>query len=220
MTDQPKIDPSEVIEKILSFSDPTMLVLLFNKLGWSYSVEIEETVKLAKQDTDVRVKLAALKHLRNLIKECAETRGIISSVTKTLPGTDGSMTTFHAKRVAAALNPEPERKQIESKEISDGEERTTETQRPEAEDDRGSSGEETTSAERRSPIEAGNGRSGEEIPGGDGGGRSPGAEDQSGSGESEHPCVQHRLPTCDPELYPGVSGKASPEKDNYSEGRP
>jgi hypothetical protein len=246
-------EPDEILQALVSFNDPGIIVSLFRQLGWSYTVEIQETIKLAKQNANLSIKFKAIKHLRELLKDAAETSGYIADVSSTSPNPHGGTTTFHAKRMAGFLSPA---KKIESKEIKEPE--NDRSQRTETEH-RGIDRRESLSGEIQTGIRDGAcgtdtndvfpldpDRAGEtgdpetsgseqaQSPGGPGGtpaadggpppecgnsGGGPGSLPDSpisgpetsseGTGyrpaDGENPCIKTRPPTCDRQLYPGVS---------------
>jgi len=211
--EQPSVD--EVTSIVLSYNDPQLISVVLDTIGWSCTTEIIETISIAKQNKNLAAKLAAIKYLRKLLQDAAESAGMLGSVSRTVSGTDGSQTTFHAKRVALALN--PERKKITSiqKEIIDGQ-----TERK-------------TDGDVGSVGGKGGGIAGTESGrvGGTStcGGKVGTDDDKSGrtadpliyeappkEGDTDDPCIQHRLPTCDPALYPGVSS-AGGDSSNTSD---
>ena len=111
-----QMSPDEITDVVLSFNDPALIANVFRHMGWSPSLEITETIKLAKQDNDLGVKLRAIKHLRELLRESAEAAGLIANVSQTKPLPGGGNQTFQAKRIIAAMNPT---KQIESNQIGE-----------------------------------------------------------------------------------------------------
>ena len=111
-TEQP--NPDDVLSAITSFNDPAIIVGIFKELGWSYTFEIKEWLMMARQNANLAVKSKALIQLRKLLREAAETSGLIANVSSTVPNPQGGHTTFSAKRIAGVLNPA---KQIESTEI-------------------------------------------------------------------------------------------------------
>ena len=214
-TEQPS--PDDVLAAIQSFNDPNIIINLFGQLGWSYSVEIKETIALAQQNTNMSIKFKAVRYLRELLREAAETSGYVANVSQTYPNAQGGSTTFHAKRLANMLNPS---KQIEStiKETqNDKEEIRTE---PNRESDRGQSQAETSGADSNAqfppdPSPIGRADPTEDV---DSGGTEPpnGGETSrpvpgAGNGDShsskspDNPCIQTRPPTCDHDLFPGIS---------------
>lgn len=255
-------NPEEITAAVLSFNDPAIITNLFKQLGWSYSLEIQETVALAKQNANLSIKFKAIKHLRELLREAAETAGLVANVSRTTPNAQGGYTTFSAKRIAGILNPV---KQIESTEIKEPQnERIEET--PRTEPDRGCDRQEGQGTDTGAPIsrqpenssqgcEEGNDKSGgcgkdtrevfpvEDVGAGQAG--TPEPADSTGLGSPEpgdggtppeqrpnlraessdnkigtgperenpgkcggNPCVKTRPPTCDRDLYPGISTSA------------
>ena len=200
--EQPSVD--EVTSIVLSYNDPQLISVVLDTIGWSCTTEIIETISIAKQNKNLAAKLAAIKYLRKLLQDAAESAGMLGSVSRTVSGTDGSQTTFHAKRVALALN--PERKKITSiqKEITDGQ-----TERKTDGDVGSVGGKGGGIAGTESGRVGGTSTCGSE--GGtddDESGRTPDPliyEAPPKEGDTDDPCIQHRLPTCDPALYPGVS---------------
>ena len=104
-------NPDDVLAAITNFNDPSIIVGIFKELGWSYTFEIKEWLAMARQNANLSVKSKALIQLRKLLREAAETSGLIANVSQTYPNAQGGSTTFHAKRLANMLNPT---KQIES----------------------------------------------------------------------------------------------------------
>lgn len=128
-------DPDEVLAAIQSFNDPAIITNIFRELNWSYSLEIKETLNLAKQNANLSIKFKAIKHLRELLREAAETSGYVANVSQTTPNAQGGYTTFHAKRIAGILNPV---KKIESSEIKGNQNDQKETRtKPNRGSDRG-----------------------------------------------------------------------------------
>ena len=221
-----KSEPSheDVLAAITSFNDPTIITNMFRELGWTYSIEIKETLALAKQNANLSIKFKAIKHLRELLREAAETSGYIASVSQTVPNPQGGVTSFHAKRIANILNPT---KQIESNvKETQNDKKETRTE-PNRESDRGQSqtkdpgesepdsSESIRDTRRAFPsgdvesggIEPADGRETSREVAGDGSSnnqRQIRADDDSDSEES-NPCIQTRLPNCDRDLYPGIS---------------
>ena len=103
--------PDDVLAAIQSFNDPNIILNIFKECGWTYSFEIKQTIELAKQKANVSIQFKAIKHLRELLREAAETAGYTANVSQTMPNAQGGHTTFHAKRIAKMLNPT---KQIKS----------------------------------------------------------------------------------------------------------
>lgn len=218
----------DVLAAITSFNDPTIITNMFRELGWTYSIEIKETLTLAKQNANLSIKFKAIKHLRELLREAAETSGYTARVSQTIPDANGGTTTFSAKRIANILNPT---KQIESS-IKESQNDKKETQtKPDRGCDRGQSQKEgaykissdecrTDSAEpirdSRRAFPLGDTDSGgtESQDGGETSREVAGAgaendlrpDDQKGDDRDPgNPCVQTRPPTCDQDLFPGIS---------------
>jgi len=207
MDELAKQTPGEFTSLLLSFSDINLVTSLFEQQGWSFTDEIREVLFIARQNNNLATKLSAIKYLRVLIKEIAETAGYVTKVTQTIPGENGESTTFSAKRVSAALNPPPQVKKIIStqKENLDVEEREQETL------DRGSTGKSI----RECPCGDVEGRGGDAGSGGsecprEGGELDIGtpAGETIGGNNSEHPEVSE-------EAEVSYSGK-SPDSGNPS----
>lgn len=228
----------QITNAILSFSDPNLVAMAFAQLGWTFGDEIRETLQVVRQSGNLGAKMTALKHLRSLIKEAAETAGLVGKVSKTFQGPGGEQTTFSANRIALALNPV---KQVESKsyvprqELKLGES-SNEQQEQETESNRSGFGSEdagganagrTKSGRDSGPSleRCGDGREASQPTGGAdnethdtseifGGGVN---NDEGGlidacDTDGEQPgnsCVQLRPPTCDPKLFPGISGTSA-----------
>lgn len=246
-------DSEEVAAAILSFNDPSIITNLFKQLGWSYTLEIQETVSLAKQNANLSIKFKAIKHLRELLREAAETAGLVADVSHTTRNPEGGTTTFHGKRIAGMLSPA---KKIESTIIKESENDRIKEQ-PNAEPDRGGDRREGERPERSREVQTGirNGTDTNAVfpsenigavqtgnpkhadstglgspEQGDGG--TPPERRQSGGTESadegetagirngetdngrsvaeestkaDNPCIKTRGPTCDHDLYPGIS---------------
>lgn len=109
-------DPDEVLAAIQSFNDPGIITNMFKELGWSFSIEIRETLMMARQNANMSVKMKAIKHLRELLREASEAAGYVANVSRTYKDPEGGQTTFSAKRIAGVLNPT---KKIESTEIKE-----------------------------------------------------------------------------------------------------
>lgn len=121
-----KPDPEDVAAALASFNDISIITSVMGQLGYTLTYEIEETVRMAQQNSNLSIKFKALKHLRELLKEAAEMSGLTAKVSQTTPGPNGSHTTFQAKQMALTLNPT---RQIESREIkNDKEQQQQETQ--------------------------------------------------------------------------------------------
>lgn len=120
-------NPDDVLSAITSFNDPAIIVGIFKELGWSYTFEIKEWLMMARQNANLAVKSKALIQLRKLLREAAETSGLIANVSSTIPNPQGGHTTFSAKRIAGVLNPA---KQIESTEIEGTQNDQKETDKP------------------------------------------------------------------------------------------
>jgi len=214
--------PDDVLAAIQSFNDPTIIMNMFRELGWSYSLEIKETLIMAKQNANLSIKFKAIKHLRELLREAAETSGYVANVSSTVPNPQGGSTTFSAKRISGILNPV---KQIESTEIKEPQNDKKETRtEPDRGSDRGQSQaekpiEETrgdnissgTDTRRAFPI--GDADSGGTKPpdGGETSGRAGGESNSrrttnsDQSKEPDNPCIKIRPPTCNQDLFPGIS---------------
>ena len=228
-------NPEEITAAVLSFNDPAIITNLFKQLGWSYSLEIQETVSLAKQNANLSIKFKAIKHLRELLQEAAETAGLISNVSRTTPNAQGGHTTFSAKRIAGILNPV---KQIESTEIKEPqneqpkETRTESNRGSDRRESGGNAGESNLGTDTREVFPAedvGAEQGGTPEPAdstglgslepGDGGETSErrqprGIDESSGTRKQDedcnaadggNPCIKTRPPTCDRDLYPGIS---------------
>ncbi|KKL45314.1 hypothetical protein LCGC14_2356920 [marine sediment metagenome] len=236
-------NPDDILAAITSFNDPAIITNLFTQLGWSYSLEIQETVTMAKQNANLSIKFKAIKHLRELLREAAEASGYIANVSKTIPNAQGGQTTFSAKRIAGILNPVKKIEAIEIKETQNdkqeiqpesnrGSDRTTSQNNEGRSKDSGQprnqevstgnpdgvSGEINTL--QQFPVESGrtkSGRDGESdsvkpVDGGETTGPVPrGAEKSSlcnGTITKDDPCISTRPPTCDQDLFPGISTSA------------
>lgn len=107
---------NKTLENFLAFNDPNIISQIMKQLGWSCSDEIYETLSVVRQNTNLGAKIAALRHLRKLLHDAAESSRVVTKVSKTIPAEDGSQVTFSAKRIAEVLKP---LKQIESKIIEE-----------------------------------------------------------------------------------------------------
>jgi|GEM_PF-4468348 len=212
--EKPEPSPDDVLAAIQSFNDPTIITNIFRELGWSYSLEIRETLIMAKQNANLSIKFKAIKHLRELLREAAETSGYVANVSQTYPNAQGGHTTFQAKRLANMLNPT---KQIEAtiKESKNDRKEESPTE-PNRECDRQESRDtqDTSSSSEGCPRPTTNsGRDGDS-----GGTKPPDGEETSrpvpggaSSGDShsaespDNPCIKTKPPTCDRKLFPGIS---------------
>lgn len=82
-------DPDEILAAITSFNDVSIITNIFRELDWTYSLEIRETLALARQNANLSIKFKALKHLRELLKEAAEASGYVARVSQTFPNAQG-----------------------------------------------------------------------------------------------------------------------------------
>jgi len=236
-TEQPS--PDDVLAAIQSFNDPSIITNIFHELGWSYSLEIRETLIMAKQNANLSIKFKAIKHLRELLREAAESSGLVANVSQTFPNDQGGHTTFHAKRIAGILNPV---KKIESTEIKEpendktkkglqsiespsgcdgmGQTRTKpnrESNRRQSQDTQEQFPSNSTGCPRptveseRDVISGGTepvggGQTPRPIPGGrTPSGDAPPRVGDNSTGDNDNPCIKTRPPTCDQDLFPGIS---------------
>ncbi len=223
-----KTNPDDVLAAIQSFNDPNIITKMFEELGWSYSVEIRETMVMAKQNANLSIKFKAIKHLRELLREAAEASGYIANVSSTAPNAQGGHTTFSAKRISGFLNPV---KQIKSTEIKEPQNDKIEKTKSNRGCDRRENiepvGTDTRDVFPLEDVGAGQGESPEpanpaelgSLESGDGGIppeqrlRPAGADETPSPPDKqikstdggENPCVKTRPPTCDRDLYPGIS---------------
>lgn len=248
MTDdiQKQSEHDEILEALMSFNDPGIIVTLFRQLGWSYTLEIQETIKLAKQNANLSIKFKAIKHLRELLREAAETSGYVADVSSTSPNPQGGQTTFHAKRMAGFLSPAKQIKSVEIKEPEDDQTKGNQTIENRGRDRQESFGGTDTNSVFPSDADrpgetcnhqSDNGEQGEDsaesggtepadggthpecgLPGGDTGGIQESSVNPEGTSTSEgdNPCVKTRLPTCNHDLYPGISAGSNSEDGNPS----
>ena len=208
--------PEDVLAAIQSFNDPSIITNMFRELGWNYSLEIRETLALAKQNSNLSIKFKALKHLRELLREAAETSGYTARVSQTISDAHGGTTTFSAKRIAKVLNP---MKQIESTEIKESQNDKKETRtEPNRGSDRGQSQSKKRETERPTGECSSDPSSTEPIRdtgrafpvgnAGSGGTEPPdgGETSRAGIGEGNtNPCIKTRPPTCSRDLFPGIT---------------
>ena len=208
-TEQP--DPDDVLAAIQSFNDPTIITNMFTTLGWSYSMEIRETLMMAKQNANLSIKFKAIKHLRELLREAAEAAGYVANVSSTIPNPQGGSTTFSAKRIANILNPT---KQINSIELKGEQNDQIEETNLNRECNRGQSQESQDTgrafpSDSQGEICSGNPPSpGNTEPGGlepSDRDEIPGRIRPDDNDPEGNPCIKTRPPTCDHTLYPGIS---------------
>lgn len=218
-----KPSADDVAALILSFNDANLTAHIFMQLGWTLTDEIKETLNLAKQNTNLSVKLRAIQHLHKIMQDTAETSGMLAQVSQTVSRSDGGRTTFSAKRLAQVLNPKEHTKYIESNNIRK-EVTNEETRGQEIPLDRGSS--------RREEKSIGFSQESNIPPPGDTGRNSSKGVERSADGkadiwpstsesessdqaktgdttngdEQDNPCILHKPPTCEKRLFPGVSG--------------
>lgn len=214
--------PDDVLTSIQSFNDPSIIINIFKELGWSYSLEIKETLMLAKQNANLSIKFKAVKHLRELLREAAETAGYVANVSTTAPNAHGGHTTFSAKRISGILNPT---KQIDStiKESENDRKEEIKTQcnrgsnREQSQDKGRPQGDGENAGNRPAETDTDTGRANSERAVDSGGTKPPDGGEASGicgevfnsrgetTSDSSNPCIKTRPPTCDQELFPGVS---------------
>ena len=230
-SEQPK--PDDVLAAITSFNDVSIITNIFRDLGWTYSIEIQETLALARQNANLSIKFKAIKHLRELLREAAEASGYTANVSSTMPNAQGGTTTFHAKRIASALNPtkqidsiikEPENDKQEIRTESDrGSNRgTSQDNKGHSEDSRQTGIQEISTGNdtgKQFPVESGRTKS-ERVSGPDDvkpvdGGETSGSvsggvkKSSSNNGYSPNdPCISTRPPTANEDLFPGISTSA------------
>lgn len=195
-----EMSPDEITDVILSFNDPSLIANVFRHLGWSPSLELTETVKLAKQDNNLNVKLRAIKHLRELMKEAAESSGLIANVSQTRPLPGGGSTTFHAKRIVEAMNPT---KKIESTQIGESENVEKRKEEPNRTGDRQES-RDSSAGGNDNPLGGGTNSEGDGGLG-DSQSENDGTPPAEADGETDTPCIKTRKPDCDQSLFPGIS---------------
>jgi len=242
-----QLNPDEVLAAITSFNDVSIITNIFRELGWTYSIEIRETLTLAKQNANLSIKFKAIRHLRELLREAAETSGYVATVSSTTPNAAGGHTTFSAKRIAGILNPVKQIESTEIKEVQNGKEKEqgqeleqssdsdrecdrgqsqtenlgesiNEQPRPDSRreiqkriPDRPDSSESIRDTRRAFPI--GDADSGDaeppdgskttgQVAGGTAGLRPDNKESDNTGG---NPCIKTRPPTCDRDLFPGIS---------------
>jgi len=254
ITKKEQPNPDEVLAAITSFNDVSIITNIFKELGWSYSLEIKETLTLAKQNANLSIKFKAIRHLRELLREAAEASGYSAKVSQTVPNIQGGTTTFSAKRISGILNPvkkiesnvketqddqkenrtEPDRGSDRGQSQTQNIERDTKrVSRPKAdssEPDRTGQSQQINdginsgviapdSAEpirdsRRAFPERDVESGGTEPPDGEETSRPvPRGENSSSNREgmptkdsgTDNPCIQTRPPTCDQDLFPGIS---------------
>jgi hypothetical protein len=209
--------PDDVLAALQSFNDPSIIINMFKELGWNYSVEIRETLVMAKQNANLSIKFKAVKHLRELLREAAEVAGYAANVSQTIKDPEGGQTTFSAKRIAGILNPVKKIESTEIKELPNDKSREIKSDR---ESNRAESGvSEGTDTLEQFPLERDSGRAESNRDVGSGGTEPPdgGASQRLGrhggnsstktsSGSSgDHPCIEIRPPTGDKKLFPGIS---------------
>lgn len=211
-TEQP--DPDDVLAAIQSFNDPTIITNMFTTLGWSYSMEIRETLMMAKQNANLSIKFKAIKHLRELLREAAEAAGYVANVSSTVPNPQGGSTTFSAKRISGILNPV---KKITSTELKGAQNDRIEETNLNRECNREQSQEGISESESNSSESIRD--TGCAFPLGDvefGGTEPPNGGETTGRPQKiidksrgvENPCIKTRPPTCDHDLFPGISTSA------------
>ncbi|KKN26579.1 hypothetical protein LCGC14_0873470, partial [marine sediment metagenome] len=106
--------PEDAATALASFNDVSIISSVMAQMGYTLTYEIEETVRMAQQNSNLSIKFKALRHLRGLLKESAEMSGLTANVSQTIPGPNGGHMVFQAKQLAATLNPV---KQTNSKEL-------------------------------------------------------------------------------------------------------
>jgi len=234
-----EVTVGEAIDLACTIADPNIVTSIFQQFGWTFNEEIMQVLKVARQDLNMPAKLNAIKMLREILKESVEHAGGIGDITHTSPDGRGGTVTFHAKGIEAALAPQA-RKQVDSKTVEEStDERREETGPYSGSTDSpaeppgrespcgGTDGPVPGSAVRGDCVRsASGGRDSDERPcddaeyartaGGsaDGGGGDGGVRDADLPADSgENACVDHKAPTCEHRLYPGVTGNpAEPDE--------
>jgi len=172
---------NKTLENFLSFNDPNIISLIMKQLGWSCCDEIYETLSVVRQNINLGAKIAALRHLRKLLHDAAESSRVVTKVSKTIPVEDGSQVTFSAKHIAEVLKP---LKQVESKII----EEINDVQRDSGEQTKFDRGCYKRKAVRERDQEFGN-------IGGDEAGRADKPSSIIDPIDNDSPCIQHRPPS-------------------------
>lgn len=104
---------SAAIDMAASLADPNLVNSLYQQYGWNLNTEVRELIAAARQNLNLPAKLKAIKMLRDIMIESAERSGLIGEYSKTKKNKQtGEIETFHAKSIAAALNPDYNRKQV------------------------------------------------------------------------------------------------------------
>ena len=215
--------PDDVLAAIQSFNDPSIITNIFRELNWSYSLEIKETLIMAKQNANLSIKFKAIKHLRELLREAAEAAGYTAKVSQTFPNVQGGSTTFSAKRISGVLNPVKKIESTKNKESENDVIQKQQTKETRTESNRGSDRGESQDTGTNSPepvrdtgcafppgdVESGGtesqdgGETSRQVPGAG----TTGGEKRITPGEElpGNPCISTRPPTCDQNLFPGIS---------------
>ena len=96
------------IQQLVQFTDMSVFLNTLDACNWTGTTEIEEILKIAKQDMNLAAKLSAIKYLHELLKDAMETSGLLVRATKTIHNDNGDVLTFTADLVTAALPPAKE----------------------------------------------------------------------------------------------------------------
>jgi len=193
-----EMSPDEITNVLLSFNDPSLIANVFKHMGWSPTLEITETLKMAKQDNNLNVKLRAIKHLRELMKEAGEASGLIANMSQSRPLPGGGSQTFHAKRIMAAMNPT---KKIESTQIGEAE-NVEEKAEPNRTSNRPESQGIDSAEGNDNPL---GGCADAEGDGGPGDSQPEDGGTPCTTESADTPCIKSRKPDCDQSLFPGIS---------------
>jgi hypothetical protein len=88
---------------LLQFDTPLAIHTEFERLGWSPSEEIAHIVMLAQQNKDPKLKLGAIKYIRELRTQALQRAGYLVSASQTRVSEDGTVTRVDAQIIAKQL---------------------------------------------------------------------------------------------------------------------
>ena len=84
------------------YTDPGALIRRLYTYNWNPDMELEEVIRMAKQDESLGVKMRAITFLRKLVTDSMTQSGMIATLTQSRKA-DGVNTTLSTKVVASAL---------------------------------------------------------------------------------------------------------------------
>ena len=182
------------------YTDPGALIRRLYTYNWNPDMELEEVIRMAKQDESLGVKMRAITFLRKLVTDSMTQSGMIATLTQS--SKDGNMSTTLSTKMVAGSLPYYEKiqqmKQVEQNEHIEQNEHTAETQKGDTNVQTEQEEEETTEQEDTTCDTAAPGEQSDNL--------------ETGLGDHKPPTVAGQS------QYPGISTPTSPDPDGNPEG--